>query len=99
MSDETIILLALAAAIVGMFAFASVNELHWRQLFGTRKPTPATGRLGRIFGTVFLGFSLALCAVADPFSMALLVWPMLLGVAAAVVAIFVTLKSRHLRSK
>lgn len=95
MSDGILLILALAIAVAGMVAFALANDAHWRQLLGARQQTIAMRIACKSVGATFLGFSLVLCAMADPITMALLVWPMLLGVAAAVVAAFVTVKSRH----
>lgn len=86
MSDAILLSLALLGAVIGMASFAAANDVHWRQLFRERPQTGAARITCQIFGAVLLGISFALCAMADPVSMALLVWPMLLGVAAAVVA-------------
>ena len=97
MSDGVLLSLALLAAIIGMAGFAAANDMHWRQIFRGR-PQSATARTAcQIFGTLLLGLSFALCAMADPVSMALLVWPMLLGIAAAVIAACLTAKARTRR--
>lgn len=93
MGDGILLVLALAAAIVGMTAFALANDVHWRQLLGARRQTPRMRVACKALGTVFLGLSLLLCAMADPLTMAILVWPMLLGIAAAIVAAIVTAKA------
>lgn len=97
MSDAVLLSLALLAAVTGMAGFAAANDVHWRQLFRERPQSAAARTACQIFGTVLLGISFALCAMADPVSMALLVWPMLLGIAAAVVAAFLTAKGRTKR--
>lgn len=94
MSDGLLSLLALVAAIAGMAAFALANDIHWRQLFGLRPQSAATRTACNTSGAVLLGLSLLFCAIADPITMALLVWPMMLGVAAAIVATFFTARSR-----
>jgi len=98
MSDGALHLLALAVATAGMAAFALANIAHWRQLLGSR-PQTAAARLGcQVAGAALLALSFALCAAADPVSMAMLVWPMLLGLAAAVVAAALTAQA-HLTRK
>lgn len=94
MSDAVLLSLALIAAIIGMAGFAAANDVHWRQLFRDRPQSAAARTACQLAGTAFLGMSFALCALADPVSMALLVWPMLLGVAAALVAACLTVKGR-----
>ena len=94
MSDSVLLSLALLAAIIGMASFAAANDTHWRQLFGKRPQSEIARVICQIFGTALLSLSFALCAVADPVSMAMLVWPMLIGVAAAAVATFLTVKGR-----
>ena len=95
MSDGALQLLALLAATAGMAAFALANGAHWRQLLGARTQTTAA-RVGcQTLGAALLGLSFALCALADPVSMAFLVWPMLLGAAAAAVATVLTAQARY----
>lgn len=95
MSDAVLLSLALLAAVIGMAGFAAANDMHWRLLFRERPQTAAARTTCQIFGAGLLGISFALCAMADPVSMAMLVWPMLLGVAAAAVAAFLTVKARR----
>jgi hypothetical protein len=97
MSDGALHLLALVAATLGMAAFALANAVHWRQLLGVRTQTPGVRAACRLAGAVLLGLSFVLCAGADPVSMALLVWPMLLGLAAALVAAGLTIQARSPR--
>lgn len=95
MSDGTLLILALAVAIAGMAAFALANDMHWRQILGARQQTVAIRTACKSLGTMLIGASFALCVLADPVTMALLVWPMLLGVAAAIVATFLTLQAHY----
>ncbi len=97
MSDAVLLSLALLAAVIGMAGFAAANDMHWRQLFRERPQSPTVRAACQTFGTALLGISFALCALADPVSMAFLVWPMLLGVAAAIVAACLTAKERAKR--
>lgn len=95
MSDEVLVILAFAAAFLGMGAFALANEAHWRQLFGAKPRAESVRVACKLAGSVLLGLSFLLCAMADPVSMAILVWPMLLGVAAGTVAAFLTIYARE----
>lgn len=95
MSDGALLVMALATATFGMAAFALVNEVHWRQLFGPRSQTASMRMACKGAGTGFLGVSFLLCLLADPVTMAILVWPMLLGIAAAIVAAVITATARH----
>jgi hypothetical protein len=94
MSDGILLALALLAAIIGMAGFAAANDLHWRQLFPKRRQSGAARAICRTSGATLLAISFGLCTMADPISMAFLVWPMLVGVAAAVVAAVLTIKRR-----
>ena len=94
MSDHALHALALVAAIAGMAAFALAIDAHWRQVLGGRPQTAAARGACKASGAALLGLSFTLCAMADPVSMAMLVWPMLLGVGAAAVAALLTLHGR-----
>lgn len=91
MSDAVLVISAFAAALAGMAAFAVANEVHWRQLLGTRPQTGSLRSACKLAGSALVGLSFLFCTLADPISMAILVWPMLLGVAGALVAVFLTL--------
>lgn len=94
MNDAALHLAALALSTVGMALFALAIEPHWQQLFG-RRPHPRALRVRlRIGGGALLAAGFALCALADPVTMAALVWPMLLAVAGAIVAAALTLHAR-----
>ena len=97
MSDAVLLSLALLAAVIGMAGFAAANDMHWRQLFRERPQSAAARTVCQILGMRLLGLSFALSAMADPVSMAMLVWPMLLGIAAAIVAACLTAKGRSER--
>jgi hypothetical protein len=97
MSDGTLLLLALAVAVGGMGCLALSLGTHWRHLFA--QPQTRGAALGlRLAGALLLGASFFLCTLADPVSMAALVWPMLLTVAAAIVAAGLTLQARAARA-
>ena len=97
MSDTTLLFLALAAATLGMASLALGISAHWRQVFGDREQTPAIRLTLRIIGSVLVAAVLAVCIAADPFMMAILVWPMLLMVGAGLVAGALTFHARKRR--
>lgn len=99
MSDGALLLLALVASTAGMAAFALANDGHWRQLLGTRPHSGTARRTCQLAGTALLGVAFLLCALADPLSMAILLWPMLLGIGAGLVATFFTLNAWKRRSR
>jgi hypothetical protein len=94
MSDTTLLFLALAAATLGMASLALGISAHWRQLFGDREQSAAMRLTLRVIGSVLLATALAVCIAADPFMMAILVWPMLLMVGAGLVAGSLTVLAR-----
>lgn len=86
MSDGFLHLLALMVSCVGMAALALSIEAHWRQVISNRASTLAINRALRAGSTALLLTSFYLCTVADRLAMAAIVWPMMLTVAAAIVA-------------
>lgn len=94
MSDSTLLLLALLLAVFGMACFAATISAHWRQFAGTRDQSTHVRHGLRAGGAVLLALSFAVCAVADPFLMAILVWPMVLTVSAGLVAAGLTIHTR-----
>jgi len=99
MTDGTLLSLALMVSVGGMAAFALTIEAHWRQLLGARARTRrAIGSL-RLLGAALLVVALLLCATADPVSMAVVVWTMLLTVSAATVAALLTLQAELARRR
>jgi lysylphosphatidylglycerol synthetase-like protein (DUF2156 family) len=99
MSDAAFLLAALVVSILGMLGLALSIDAHRRQLIGPR-PSTRGSRIGlRIIGAAFLLTAFGLCAAADPVPMAALVWPMLLTVAAAIVALSLSLHAALLRRR
>jgi len=94
MSDGVLTSFAFLAALAGMAAFALANPDHWRQLFGAKPQGQSVRAACRLGGAALLGISFLFCALADPVLMAILVWPMLIGLAGAGVAAFLTLHAR-----
>lgn len=95
MSDEALLLLAFLIAIAGMGCFALSITAHWKQLLAARGQSALTRMFLRSIGASLLAASFVLCNVADPFMMAMLVWPMLLLVGAFVVAAGLTLHAQR----
>jgi len=94
MSDTMLLFLALAASTLGMASLALGISAHWRQVLGDRKQSPAMRLTLRVIGSVLVAAALAVCIAADPFMMAILVWPMLLMVGAGLVAGALTVHAR-----
>lgn len=103
MPDAAPTLLLTAAvlfAVAGMTCLALSLDAHWEQVRGRSGAGDPPRRLLRILGGADLSASLAACLAADHASMAALVWPMTLAVAAAAVAFaFSCLPARGGRSK
>lgn len=97
MSDGALQLIGLIAAVTGMGCFALSVTAHWRQLMRDRAQSKGARIALRSAGVVLLAVALWLCALADPPSMAVLVWTMLLTIAAGVVAAAMTLQARLAR--
>lgn len=97
MSEGKLILLALLACLAGMAACALTIDVHWRQVFGQR-PQARLPAL-RVIGGILFAAAFWLCATANPVSMAILVWTMLLTVSAALIAALLTLRAHMTRSK
>jgi hypothetical protein len=95
MSDGALLFLALVVAIGGMACLALSLGAHWRQAFAERARTRGAVLGLRVTGAVLLAASFVLCATANPVSMAALVWPMMLTVAAASVAAGLTVQAQR----
>lgn len=83
MPEALLLVLAFALALLGMAGLALSLDAHWEQVGGRGAPPV---RLLRVLGYAALGGSLLACLGADHATMAALVWPMALAVAAACVA-------------
>jgi hypothetical protein len=99
MSDGVLLCLALAVAVGGMGCLALSLGAHWRQVFADLAQTRGTALGLRLAGAALLVASFLLCATANPVSMAALVWPMLLTVAAAIVATVLTVLAQGARRR
>lgn len=91
--------LAIFTTLLGMACLALSLPNHWRQVTGmeTSLPSPSEQLRLRIFGYSGLFASFLLCLAADHPSMAVLVWVMLLGLAAKGVAIILAWREHWLK--
>jgi len=87
MSDALLLSAALACAELGMGWLALAMDVHWKQVRAQSPRPPRTATTLRAFGVVSLLASLWLCLLADTATMAVLVWMMLLAVAAMTIAL------------
>lgn len=94
MSDAGLLLAALLTSIMGMACFALSIDTHWAQLLGKRERATVNPLTLRVAGAALLAIAFLLCTMADPILMAILVWTMLLTMAAFVVAFAITVHAR-----
>jgi len=87
MPDAFWLAAALLSAVLGMGWLALALDVHWRQVHATARRTPREARALRLLGSLGLTTSLACCLLADTATMAVLVWMMLLAVAAFGIAL------------
>ncbi|PTT93407.1 DUF3325 domain-containing protein [Pelomonas sp. HMWF004] len=93
MLESLLLIAAAASALLGLSWIALGMQVHWHQAC-VRETVPP--RLLKPLGTAALLLSLALCLLADHPSMAVLVWIMLLAVAAVTVAMTLSTRPRWL---
>ena len=97
MPDALILFGAYLVAVAGMGRLALTLETHWKQTYGATPCPPSLVKRLRVSGAFALGAALMLCLAVDHASMAVLVWIMLLAVAAATIAALLTWQPRVLR--
>lgn len=85
---------AALSSFVGMSWLALAKEMHWRQVCPSARQPVRTLQLA---GSTALLLSLGLCFQADYPSIAVLVWVMLAGGSALVVALLLSWRSQWLR--
>lgn len=90
MPDAAWLAAALFAALLGMGWLALDMDAHWRQVHPGARRAPGGQIALRLLGALALTMSLMLCLAADTATMAVLVWMMLLALAATVVAFTLT---------
>lgn len=89
--------LAFAVSLLGFAWIALAMRVHWIRVHGGAGPTRKTQALLRAAGSIALAAALGLCAIADPASMAVLVWMLLLAAAVVVVALMLRWRPAVLR--
>lgn len=96
MPDAFWLAAALLCSVLGMAWQALAMEVHWRQAHGSPWRSPHERLLLRFLGWLALTASLVFCLQADTATMAVLVWMMLLAVAAAGIAFLLGWRPRSL---
>lgn len=86
MPDALLFIAAQLCCVIGLGWLALSMEPHWRQVRGNQPLLPVVVKTLRLLGSAALLASLVICFIADHPSMAALVWPMALAVAALLVA-------------
>lgn len=87
---------ALLCSLLGMGWLALAMDVHWRQVHATAPRSARQSRALRLCGWLALLASLLLCLRADTATMAVLVWMMLLALAAATIAFVLGVRPRVL---
>lgn len=95
MPDAVLLIAALVASGLGMGWLALAMDVHWNQVRATAR-SPRTVIVLRVLGATSLVASLVLCLLADTATMAVLVWMMLLAIAAASIAFVLSSQPRLL---
>lgn len=85
MTEALWLIAAVISTLVGMGWLALAYDTHWQQVFPKHTVQPLVQRL-RVAGWTLLLVSAGCCLMADHPSMAVLVWIMLLAVAAMTIA-------------
>jgi hypothetical protein len=96
MPDALLLAAALVCTLLGMGWLALAMDVHWKQVRAASLRTQRTANILRILGAASLAGSLGLCLLADTATMAVLVWMMLLAVAAVLTALVLSRQPRIL---
>lgn len=94
MSDALLHFASLLAAVLGMGWLALAMDVHWQQVRAS--DAQPSRKFLRALGHTALAGSLLLCLAADPATMAVLVWMMLLAVSAITIAFVLSVRPRLL---
>ena len=86
MPDAFWLTTALLSSILGMASLALAMDVHWQQVCPRSRRSPALTNGLRVLGFGELAAALLFCLFADTATMAVLVWMMLLAIAAATIA-------------
>ena len=95
MPDSALLAAALVCAAIGMSWLALAMDFHWDQVCAAPRSRRNIVVLRMLGASSLLG-SLVLCLVADTATMAVLVWMMLLALAAVSVAFVLSTRPRIL---
>jgi hypothetical protein len=85
---------ALLACFLGLACLALSMTRHWRQVFPDSEPPVAAQATLRVAGACGLAASLILCLSNDYWTMASLVWVMMLAFCAVIVAMVLAWRPR-----
>ena len=95
--DFVYLLTAMVCSVVGFAWLALAMPVHWQQVCGSVAPEKARSSVLRGLGWAALLLALGFCLLADPPSMAILVWVMLLALAIVLVALVLNRRAQWLR--
>lgn len=96
MPDAFWLATASICALLGMGWLALAMDAHWRQVHASAQRSPREPMLLRILGALGLTTALLFCLLADTATMAVLVWMMLLAIAAFGIAFLLAFRPRLL---
>ena len=96
MPDSILLIAALGVSTLGMGWLALAMDVHWKQVRGPDAQSRGHRIFLRSLGSTSLVASLVLCLLADTATMAVLVWMMMLAVAAIVIAFALSSRPRVL---
>lgn len=85
---------ALLACVLGLACLALSMTRHWRQVFPDSEPPVAAQATLQVAGACALVAALLLCLANDYWTMALLVWAMMLALSAVIVALVLAWRPR-----
>ncbi len=97
MIDIALLIAALAAAYAGAAMIALGNPVHWGAVMHMAAPATGVRRRQRLFGAVLIALSIVLTVIRDGWSFGLLLGPLVIGVALALVITTLSLRPRSLR--
>ena len=96
MPDALLLAAAFVCTAIGMGWLALAMDVHWKQVRAIERRSPRVLIVLRALGVISILASLVLCLLADTATMAVLVWMMLLAVAAVTIAFVLSSQPRLL---
>lgn len=96
MHDALMLLIAMISNVAGLSWLAVAMDVHWSQVFGSRRHSSLAAIVLRVLGAMALLLSLCLCLQVDHASIASLVWIMSLAASALIVAFVLAWRPRWL---